>query len=143
MFVFSCKTTKTQIFWTAVCVLLMAVLLVTAIVSPARSTAAVAVSDANEGIAYLRTLGYEAEGGEAKEIQLPETLDGTLAAYNALLKTMGMDLTPYLGKRVQYRTYTITNHPSGNAIAHLYLYQNTVIGGDLTVNGVPGILKER
>ena len=133
MFVFSCKTTKKQIFWTVVCILLLAVLIVAAVIFP---------ENTEEGVAYLQSLGYEATGGEVREIRLPDRLDGTLAAYNELLRSAGLDLTPYLGKQVQYRTYTVKTE-AGDAPAHLYIYRGQIIGGDVTVNGVPKILKPK
>lgn len=142
MFVFSCKTTKKQIFWTVVCILLLAVLIVAAVISPENTADTATVTTAEEGVAYLQSLGYEATGGEVREIRLPDRLDGTLAAYNELLRSAGLDLTPYLGKQVQYRTYTVKTE-AGDAPAHLYIYRGQIIGGDVTVNGVPKILKPK
>ncbi len=144
MFVFACKTTKKQLAWAAVCGCLTIAILLTVSLSPVQTTAAntdpYTVTTAEEGADFLRQRGYEVSGGDVREILLPDTPDDTLAAYVALLKEKGIDIEPYLGKRVKYRTYTVQNHESGNATAHLYIYKDTVIAGDITVGGVPTIL---
>ena len=88
MFVFSLKTSKRQMAWAVVCVLLLIAILLTP--------------------------------------------DETLLTYNALQKTAGMDLLPYCGKTLELHTYTVTDHPAGEAVAHLYLYKNHVVGGDIS-----------
>ncbi len=146
MFVFSCKTTKKQLVWAVVCVFLLVAILLTLAFWPEAATdtaAPLSVATAEEGAAYLRSLGYEVSGGDVREIQLPDEPDQTLSTYNALLQKAGLDITPYLGKRVKYRTYTVENHPDGTATAHLYIYKDTIIAGDITVNGVPTILKPK
>ena len=142
MFVFSCKTSKKQLAVVGVCAVMLIICVCAAFLRP-NATQTVAfppASTAEEGAAYLKSLGYDVSGGEVREIQLPDTLDATLAAYNELRKTAGVDITPLLGKRVQFRTYTVHNHPSQNATAHLYIYGNRIVAGDLTVDGVPTIL---
>lgn len=145
MFVFACKTTKKQLAWAAVCGCLTIAIVLTVSLSPVQTTAAphtdpYTVATAEDGAAFLRQRGYEVSGGDVREIRLPDELDDTLSAYAALLEEKGIDITQYLGKRVKYRTYTVENHESGNATAHLYIYKDTVIAGDVTVNGVPTIL---
>ncbi len=144
MFVFSYKTTKKQLFWAVVCAFLLLAIVLTLAFTPQKTTdtaAPQAAATAEDGAAYLRALGYEVTGGDVREIRLPDEPDETLSAYNALLQKAGKDLTPYLGKRVKYRTYTVKNHGSGAATAHLYMYKDTIIAGDITVNGVPEILR--
>lgn len=146
MFVFSCKTSKKQLIWAVVCVILLIAILLTLAFWPKKATdtaAQLSASTAEEGAAYLRSLGYEVSGGDVREIQLPEEPDQTLSAYNELLKQAGMDITPLLGKRVKYRTYTVSNHPDGAATAHLYIYKDKIVAGDITVNGVPTLLKPK
>ncbi len=96
------------------------------------TVSAAKVTTADDGIAYLLSCGYTATGGDKEEIQIPDTVDSTLAMY---AKTAGIDLTPLLGKRIERRTYTVTDHPDGAAVAHLYIYRNNIIAGTLTVNG--------
>lgn len=141
MFVFSYKTSKKQLIVTGVCICLLIALLVVLTGLP-HSTAPTASANA-DGADYLKGLGYTVTGGEMREIQLPEHSDSVISRYAAMLQAADMDITPYLGKRVQMYTYTITNHPNGDAVAHVYMYQNKVIAGDITVDGVPTILKPK
>lgn len=145
MFVFSYKTTKKQLIWAVVCaVLLVAILLIllfwpdTAKETPTGKAISSAAS-ADEGIAYLASLGYTATGGDVREVQMPEEFDETLTAYNALQQTAGMDLTPYRGKRLKCRTFTIENHPLGEpTVAHVYVYKDKVVAGDISSTAVGG-----
>lgn len=146
MFVFSCKTTKKQLFWALVCIILLTAILLTLAFWPDKTTATAApaaptatAATADDGIAYLKALGYTATGGDIREMQVPEEFDETLTAYNQLQQSVGMDLLPYRGKRLKCRTYTVTGHPSGQAaVAHLYLYKDTVVGGDISAAAADG-----
>ena len=129
MFVFSLKTSKRQMAWAVVCVLLLIAILLTLALWP---DATPAQADTDSAGAYLTALGYTAKGGEVRTVRLPDTPDETLLTYNALQKTAGMDLLPYCGKTLELHTYTVTDHPAGEAVAHLYLYKNHVVGGDIS-----------
>ena len=85
MFVFSYKTTKKQLLWMAVCALLLvAIVLIlvfwpdTAPETPTGKTLSASAASADEGIAYLASLGYTATGGDVQEVQMPEEFDETL-----------------------------------------------------------------
>jgi hypothetical protein len=138
MFVFSVKTSKAQILWAVICLVLIAAILLTMALWPDTATTSAkpqAVVTADDGVAYLKNLGYEAIPGDVQEIQLPDEMDDTLEKYNALLKQTGVDITPFLGKRVKLRSFSVENMP-GTTI-HLYTYKDKVIAGDITENGVP------
>lgn len=92
----------------------------------------VQVPTADAGIAYLQSCGYTAQGGKLTDIQIPDTVDSTVIMY---AQTAGIDITPLLGKTVQCRTYTVTDHPSGAATAQLYLYKDNIVAATLTVDG--------
>lgn len=141
MFVLSMKTTRPRLI--AVCAL-TALLLVT-VVSLSGQSAAVATgvpvaADDAARQQYLADLGYEVipDKCEVREILIPAESDPAFAAYNALQKEAGGDLTDYSGKRVKCWTYTVTNYPGEESVlAHLYTYKDTIIGGDIssTVQG--------
>lgn len=146
MFVFSLKTSKKQLLFGAVCIVAVLCLLCIPPLADAvksNGSALPIATTAEQGAQYLQSLGYEVSGGDEREVQLPDTADETLTAYNELLKQAGLDITPLLGKRIKFRTYTVKNHPSGNATAHLYIYKDRIVAGDITVNGVPEILKPK
>lgn len=124
-------------------VILIAVL---ALIIPAPSTASSAdipvvstrAGTGEERLSFLKNLGYEAEETptQVREIVLPNETDETMTKYNELQKQMGFDLEAYLGKRVKLYTYRLLNHKDANALAHLYIYRDTVIGGHVaTANG--------
>lgn len=135
MFVFSVKTSRKRI-WTAVlCVGVLLVLLLLAL-RPAETSAGATVkaADNTTRVALLAALGYEVDpAGEVREVLIPDEFDATFSAYNALQQQVGMDLEPYHGKRVKCWTYTVKNVPADSpTVVHIYLYKDTVIGGDVT-----------
>ena len=132
MFVFSCKTTKKQLFCVGLCVLLAIGILSTGALRRKGALPTVKVPSADAGIAYLQSCGYTAKGGDLTDIQIPDTVDDTVMMY---AKAAGIDITPLLGKTVQCRTYTVTNHPSGEAQAQLYLYKDNIVAATLTAGG--------
>ena len=70
---------------------------------------------------------------EVREVLIPDIFDDTFTAYNALQLQAGLDLSPYHGKRVKCWTYTVRNYPASDPVqAHLYLYKDRVIGGDIS-----------
>jgi len=131
VFVFSCKTTKKQLVSLVLCAVLLIGLLSAALWRE-NSVSAAKVTTDDKGVAYLKDCGYTAIDGKLQEIQVPDTVDDTLTAF---AKAAGLDITPLLGKRIQCRTYTVTDHPDGAAVAHLYLYKDNIIAGTITVNG--------
>ncbi len=141
MFVFSMKTTRVKILGS---VLLVAVLLVLAVLSRSQAvpsgTTPVAADDAARR-AVLSSLGYEVlpEHTEVREILIPAAADEAFTAYNELQKAAGYDLTEYSGRRVKCWTYTVTNYPGEESVeAHLYMYKDKVIGGDISSTAQDG-----
>ncbi len=142
MFVLSMKTTRPRLI--AVCAV-MALLLVTTVSlsgqSAAVATAAPVATDDAARQQFLKDLGYEviADKSEVREILIPAESDPAFAAYNALQKEAGNDLTDYSGKRVKCWTYTVTNYPGEESVlAHLYIYKDKIIGGDISSTAQDG-----
>ncbi len=141
MFVFSVKTTRVRVIGT---VLVAAVLVTLAVLSRGGSVptgAAPLAADDAARQALLASLGYEVlpDKAEVREILLPVESDDAFAAYNALQQAAGYDLTAYSGKRVKCWTYTVTNYPNEDAVvAHLYIYKDKVIGGDISSTAQDG-----
>ena len=54
----------------------------------------------------------------------------------------GFDPTKYAGTRVKRYSYRITNYPTGEegVVADLYIYKNTVIGGEVLNPQLDGFL---
>ena len=107
-----------------------------------RDTAAVSSAVSPKGIRseadrvdYLKEWGWQVspEATGVEELQLPEEFGPEYEQYLALQSDQGFDLTKYTGKRVRRYTYDVLNHPTGETgvVAHLLVYKNTVIGGEV------------
>lgn len=136
MFVVSMKTTRPRIV--AVCAVLALLLVTVVSLSGQNAAVATAAPVAADDVArrqFLAELGYEVipDKSEVREILIPAESDPVFAAYNALQKEAGGDLTDYCGKRVKCWTYTVTNYPGEESVqAHLVTYKDKVIGGDIS-----------
>lgn len=133
MFFISIKTNKRQLISLLICLAVLITVVIVSVFRPmgAAQTAAKLADDAAR-MAYLRDLGYDVEAGaEVEEMLLPAAWDEALTNYNRLQQAAGFDLTPYLGKRIKCRSYTVTNLPEP-ATAHLYLFNDVLIAGDVT-----------
>ena len=85
-------------------------------------------------VAYLQAWGWQVspEASLVEELTIPKELGGEYENYLALQSAQGFDLTKYAGKRIKRYTYEVLNHPTGTGVtAHLLLYKNTVVGGEL------------
>jgi len=142
MFVISMKTTRPRVTaYVAVGAALWITVLSIAGQQDARRVSAVANGgDDGMRVSYLQELGYEVDPTPVavQEVLIPADSDETFAAYNALQTAAGHDLTPYCGERVKRWSYTVKNYPQADRVqAHLYVYNNKIIGGDVssTVQG--------
>lgn len=93
-------------------------------------------------IAYLKALGWEVdkEPVESMELELPEELTGSYAAYNELQLAQGFDLRDYLGQGVSRWTYQVRNYPGRpeDVQLNLYLCEDRPIAGDIIAGGEGG-----
>jgi len=93
------------------------------------------VKTAQDRSAYLAGWGWltPADAESAEELALPEEFGSEYSQYLELQAGQGFDLTKYAGKRIKRYTYNVLNYPGGvqGAQAHLLLYKNTVIGGEI------------
>ena len=100
--------------------------------------AVVAATD-KERTDYLTALGWAVEAApvETLEFILPDPLNASYEAYNALQQEQGFDLAPYAGMQVKRYSYQVTNYPDcpENVQANLYLCGDLVIGGDILCYG--------
>ncbi len=147
MFVFSVKATRKRL--AAVLTGFLAVVGIVTLVlclPTAQSTAGRAVdlrvTSAEERVQLLRELGYEVANETVQEIRLPDEPDTALTAYEALQTPAGLSLLKYSGKRVKLYTYTVTNaQTDGTVKAHVYIYRDRVIAGDITAADPNGTQK--
>ncbi|MBQ9459547.1 MAG: DUF4830 domain-containing protein [Oscillospiraceae bacterium] len=98
----------------------------------------------DERIAYLSSLGWEAEGEpvESLRLTLPQELVEPYRSYNELQLRQGFDLSALLGKSLERYTYTITNYPGRpkGCQADLFIYQGEVVAGDIICAGADGFI---
>ena len=75
-----------------------------------------------------------------KELELPEELTGSYAAYNELQLAQGFDLRDYLGQGVSRWTYQVQNYPDRpeDVQLNLYLCEDRPIAGDIIAGGEGG-----
>lgn len=142
MFVWSVKTTRPRVIATvALIVLLLITVLVLSGRDAAKQTAAPVHGKTDaERRAYLTELGYELDPvHEVREVLIPAEFDEAFTAYNGIQKAAGCDLAPYRGERVKLWTYTVQNIPgNGTVVAHLYVYKDKIIGGDISDTAAGG-----
>lgn len=139
MFVISVKASKRRFITVSLCIAVIAAVLIASLCFPAQRTmmsgARIAGDSDTACAAYLKSIGYTAAlpAADVREIQLPDTFDKALTAYNTLQRQAGFDLTGYAGQRVKYRTYELVDFPGDNIVqAHLYVHDGVIIGGDIS-----------
>ena len=136
MFVLSFKTTGKQLC-AAVCTVALglALLGVALFVPEPTATAAVQADTPAKQQAFLRSLGYAASESplSSEEIKLPDNpRDAAFVAYNGLQMQGGFNLGLYVGKSLKRFAWNVKAEDGTAYIAHLWLYQNNIVGGDLT-----------
>lgn len=145
MFIFTAKINKRKIF----AVLAGAFLLCAAAwgvtlwgSSPASAAAGAnpkGVKTNEDRVAYLQAWGWNVspEATLVEELQMPEEFGPEYEQYLDLQDAQGFRLDKYAGKRIKRYTYDVLNYPGGETgvIAHLLMYKNTVIGGEIMGNG--------
>lgn len=115
-------------------------------IAATNSSANVSTSAKNneERITFLSAFGWEVseEPLEVKEVRIPAEFDQVYLEYNELQLQQGMDLQKYANKRVKSYTYEVLNHPSGESgvEAHLLVYKDKVIGGDISSTRLDGFM---
>lgn len=102
--------------------------------------------DTNEKrIKFLETYGWKVDASplEVVEVTIPQTFNAVYNNYNSIQKKQGFDLTKYTGKRVKRWTYRVTNYPGATeeVRANLLIYNNTVIGGDISTVSLGGFMQ--
>ena len=84
---------------------------------------------------FLQSLGWEAESDplEITDIIIPKEKNEVYESYNEIQKQQGFDLNKYKGKILKRYTYKINNYPHipDTVRAHLIIYKNKVVGGDI------------
>jgi len=96
------------------------------------------VKTAEDRAAYLQKWGWVVpdDPAQVEELELPDPFGAEYDDYLALQTGQGFDLGKYAGKRIKRYTYDVLNYPGGvKAQAHLLMYKNTVIAGEIFGEG--------
>ena len=108
-------------------------------------TAAPAVSGNDGRVKFLQDFGWEVAASpvESSQVKIPEDTSDVFRRYNALQQSQGYDLTKYAGKNVMRYVYKVTNFPGATepVYATVLIYQNQVIGGDITDTAAKGQIR--
>ena len=138
MFVFRVRKKQAiNILWTAAVAAVIAAAVVSMAVfhmtgAPKSSVEGFSLSAENGCIDFLKQLDLTADGAnaESRKITIPAEFNDIYAAYNELQRSVGLDLTPYLGKEAELFTIPLKN--SEQEYAELLVCSGNVIGGHLT-----------
>ena len=106
-----------------------------------------AIKSAEDRVAYIQKFGWEIdpEPTEVQEVIIPSEFDDVLTKYNDLQQKQGFDLGKYKGKRLKRWTYEVTNYPGDKKTgvrASIYIYNNKVVGGDVSSVELDGFMHE-
>jgi len=103
------------------------------------------ISTNEKRVQFLESYGWKVdqEPVEVVEVTIPKTFNAVYNNYNAIQKKQGFDLSKYNGKRVKRWTYRITNYPGATdeVCANLLIYNNVVIGGDVSTVALNGFMQ--
>lgn len=140
VFIWTAKLHKGRLAVILTALLILGIGLTAGLASASRPTAATqdidpkGVKTAEARVAYLQAWGWQvaSEAVTVEELALPDDFGEEYTGYLELQAAQGFDLTKYAGKRVKRYTYEVQNHPSGAGVtAHLLIYRNRVVGGEL------------
>jgi hypothetical protein len=96
-------------------------------------------------VQFLGSYGWKVDENpmEVVELTIPQTFSAVYKNYNALQKKQGFDLSRYAGKRVKRWTYKVTNYPgvTDEVHANLLIYNDVVIGGDISTVALDGFMQ--
>ena len=147
MFVMTAKVNKKKIIMAlaAAAVLIVMLIMIFGGGSGAEPTAAPGIST-NEGrVAFLKSFGWEVASSptQSGQVKIPEGTTEVFERYNALQKSQGYDLSKYAGKTVMRYVYKVKNYPGATdpVFATVLVYQDQVIGGDVTDTGAKGVIR--
>lgn len=108
-------------------------------------TGAPAVSGNEARVAFLKSFGWDvaASPTESGQVRIPTESGEVFERYNQLQKSQGYDLSAYAGKTVMRYVYKVNNYPGATepVYATLLVYNDQIIGGDITDTGAKGVVQ--
>ena len=108
-------------------------------------TASGKIATNDERVGFLESYGWRVDPApiEFSEVTIPEVFDEVYKNYNDLQQKNGFDLSKYRGRRVMQYTYRLIGYPGeadGNVVAHILVYRQKVIGGDICTLRLDGFM---
>ncbi|MBW7572745.1 DUF4830 domain-containing protein [Caproiciproducens faecalis] len=97
----------------------------------------------DQRVSFLKQFGWQVntEPLEMKDVIIPAQFDDVYLQYNNIQKEQGLDLSQYAGKTCIQWVYAVTNYPGATDVrATLLVYDNRVIGGDLSTAQLDGFM---
>ncbi len=79
----------------------------------------------------------------SETVILPSKLTPVYKNYNVIQKKAGLDITPYLSKKVKRYTYEVTNFPfptDETVLANVLVYKNKIIAADIMTTSLDGFM---
>lgn len=111
--------------------------------APQEQPVSVATNDAR--VQYLTDYGWEVVSSpvQTQQVRIPTEVTEVYERYNALQMSQGFDLTQYAGKTATQYVYEIKNYPNAAdpVYATLLVYQDRVIGADITNTSADGVVQ--
>lgn len=97
-----------------------------------------------ERAAFLESFGYEISEDpvDVRTVTIPKEFSDIYTQYNDMQNAQGFDLKPYKGKECKQYIYLITNYPNTDSEVHatMLVYQNIIIGGDVSSAEINGFM---
>lgn len=152
MFIVSFKTSRKKVLvWACALLALVTLVIVLFCVTKRPATATMAngsyslkAASEQDRVAFFKQFGWEvtAEPLEVSEVTIPQTFNAVYETYNKIQKEQGLDLSKYAGKICKQWVYEIKNYPSQSASvrATLLVYNNEVVGGDISSSALDGFI---
>ena len=98
----------------------------------------------SERLSFLESFGYTVaeDPVDVRTVTIPKEFSEIYTEYNKMQKAQGFDLLPYRGKEVKQYIYLITNYSGVEAEVHatMLVYQNIIIGGDISSAEINGFM---
>lgn len=105
----------------------------------------VGLSTNDQRVAYLKDYGWEVVVSpvQTRQVRIPSELSEVFLRYNELQVSQGFDLSRFTGKTVTQYVYQIENYPNATdpVYATLLIYDNQVIGADVTDTSATGVVQ--
>ena len=79
---------------------------------------------------------------DVREVVIPAEFSDVYTAYNEMQRAQGFDLKPYAGEKCTQYRYIISNYPdcTETVIATLLVFEDKIIGGDVSVETADGFM---